>query len=138
MAHSSKKLQDADILADEYQASFGGKYSTGMFGNFSDSLSSINLKGIWDLIVLSRVRLGILFAISFFLSMIILIKSKAGFVMTKKISIDIPQKIDKINLIKYSFIFGFILSIIVFALSYKFPFIKKILFKEEDCELCQA
>ena len=131
MSYSSKKLQDADILTDKYQASFGGKYSP-------DETSSINLKGVWNLIVLSRIRLGILFGVSFILSLCIVVKYKARFVMTKKRSIGEQEKINITNLLKYSFIFGILLSSIVFGLSYKFPFIKKILFREEDCELCNA
>lgn len=133
MSYSSKKLRDADTLADEYQASFGGKYSPG-----DSSFASINLKGVWNLIVLSRVRLGILLGVCFILGMVILVRTKAKFIMTKPRSLGEQEKIDMTNLLKYSFIIGFVLSVIIFALSYKFPFIKKILFKEEDCELCNA
>lgn len=134
MPYSSKKLQDADTLADKYQASFGGKYSP---GDSSTGFSSFDLKGVWNLIVLSRNRLGILLGVSFLLTMLMLIKYKAKVVM-KRQSIIEDEKIDILLLIKYSFIIGFIISCIIFGLSYKFPFIKKILFKEEDCDLCQA
>ncbi|MDD4931433.1 MAG: hypothetical protein PHG66_04810 [Candidatus Colwellbacteria bacterium] len=137
MSYSSKKLQDVDTLADKYQESFGGKYSPGDSSS-SFGFSSINLKGVWNLIVLSRARLGILIGACFLLGMIILIKTKAKFIMTKPRTLGEHEKIDTTNLLKYSFIIGFVLSVIIFALSYKFPFIKKILFKEEDCDLCNA
>jgi len=136
MSYSSKKIRDADTLVDEYQASFGGKYSPDESSSNGFSLS--NLKGVWKLIVSSRIRLGILMGGCFLIAMIILYKTKAKFVMTKQRSIGEKEKIDNINLLKYSFMIGFVMSCIVFGLSYKVPFIKKNLFKEEDCDLCMG
>lgn len=135
MSVSSKKLQDADTLADKYKASFGDKYSS---EDSSSMFSSFNLKGMWNLILLSRKRLAILLGVSFVLSMLILIKWKPNFILVKKQNINESDKIDIWQLLKYSFIFGFLMSCLIFGLSYKVPFIKNIIFKEEDCELCQS
>lgn len=135
MPYSSKKLQHADSLADKYQESFGGKYSS------EDSFTggeSFNLKGMWDSIVLSRKRLGILLLVCVIIGMITLIKFKPKFIMTTPKTFEEKEKIDILAVTKYSFIIGFILSVVIFAASYRFPFIKNVLFKEEDCELCQA
>lgn len=90
------------------------------------------------MIVLSRIRLGILMGVCFLIGMVILVKTKVKFIMTKPRSLGEQEKINVTNLLKYSFIIGFVMSVVIFALSYKFPFIKKILFKEEDCDLCNA
>lgn len=137
MSYSSKNLQEADTLAEKYQSSFGGKYSPEKKSSFSD-ITSFNFKGLWDLLVLSRMRLGILLGSFFIISMIMLTKYKPKFVVKRKSIMDNPEAIDTLELVKYSFIFGFVFSVVVVGLSYKFPFIKSILFKEEDCELCQA
>lgn len=137
MSYSSKNLRDADALADDYQASFGGKYSPGESSSFGN-IGSFNVKGMWNLILLSRIRLSILFGVCFVVSMMILNKIAPQCILNRRRSIDEEDTVDTLLLIKYSLMLGFILSVVIFALSYKFPFIKNILFKEEDCELCKA
>jgi hypothetical protein len=133
MPHSSKKLRDADTLADKYQTSFGGKYSP---ENKSPSLSSKKIKMLWNLIVLSRLRLGVLMVICFLLVTLTLIKTKASFIMSRPKSILEDSKIDYTKLFKYSSILSIGGFIVIFGLSYKVPLIKGMLFKEEDCDLC--
>ena len=137
MVYSSKNLQDADTLAEKYQSSFGGKYSPEKKTPSGD-ITSFNFKGLWDLIVLSRMRLGILLGLCFIISMIMLTKYKPTFVIKRRTIMDNPESIDTLELVNYSFIFGFVFSVIFVGLSYKFPFIKNILFKEEDCDVCRA
>ena len=137
MSYSSKNLRDADALADDYQTSFEGKYSPDENYSFG-SIGSFNVKGMWNLIVLSRIRLSILFGVCFVVSMMILNKIAPQCILNRRRSIEEEDTVDTLLLIKYSLMMGFVLSVVIFALSYKFPFIKSILFKEEDCELCKA
>jgi hypothetical protein len=137
MSFSSRHLKEADELADSYSRSFGGKYSSSESSSFFGG-GSFNFENMWKLIMLSKFRLAVLLGVCTVVILLLLMKTKPNMIMNRKMGIREPDTINHFKLIKYSFLFGFILSVCVFALSYKLPFIKKLLFREEDCDLCRA
>lgn len=133
-SRSYKKIHEAEKLHQDYRNYFGSRYSASRSPS-SDDINSIG--GILKIIVSSKCRLFILFCICVVVSMYILYSSKPRWVMNKKKSYDEQNKISIYYLFMYSILFGLILSICVSMLAYKFPNLKPLLFKSDDCDLCK-
>jgi len=132
MPSLSKKLRDADILTNEFNNTFRGKYSP------SGNSEKFNVSELCSLISTHRFRLGIMVGICFLSTILLLSKIKPKMIMSTKISFQDRDTVDTWKLIKWSVIFTGLLAVSIFIASYRFPMLKKLLFKSEDCDtVCQ-
>lgn len=129
---TSKKISEAEKLHNDYRSYFGGKYSASK----SKSLNSDN-KTIWTILKMSKCRLIMLFGVWFVIVMFILYKYKPKYVLQPKKTYGEMDKISMYNLFKYSFGIAVFLFVVSLFLAYRYPKLKSIIFKADECGMCR-
>lgn len=126
----SKKVDDANTLAKEYQTNFDGKY------NSSPIERPVGYRDVVNILIGSRKRLGIIFGILYIAMIYYLYNHPPSYVYKKKNLPSDPQTVSVSSVLKYALLFSAFVFIVLCVVSYRVPMLKQYVYGE--CGMCRG
>ncbi len=136
MTKSNKLIDESNQLVSDFSNYFNTNQRSPSQTSSFESLTNINIHKIYKITIDSRCRLFILFACCLIFILYLLNKYKPRFIMKPRRGFYDYETMDYYYFLYYGIFISIALFIILCIIAYKFPNLNKILFINEDCQLC--